>query len=137
MSPRRNLIPPRAFLQPQYSERLRRVESPFMGRPPRQVLLALAHRKKEISAQLSALGRRDCRQRTPRNHHLGVPEMQFLIDARLHLKSRVPGPSGLARVPPVNIQIDPLAVRRNLKLAIAVDVLKIRPEKRLRHIPLP
>src|SRR6266496_2233154 len=64
--------------------------------------------------------------------------MVCCVDSRGHHKSGVPGPTvfvvGFVQV---NIQVDPFSLRRNFKLSIVFDIMKIGTNEPLRHIPVP
>src|ERR1051326_6616033 len=58
--------------------------------------------------------------------HAAVPDLGCLIDARRHLKTRVPLPAVfMTRRIEIDIEIDPFAARRNLEFLVPANVLKI------------
>src|SRR5581483_10319307 len=60
------------------------------------------------------------------NFHRSIPNVRRLIDARRNLEAGIPFPAAVVVLPvEVNIQVDPLAARRDLEFLIAFDVRKV------------
>ena len=73
-----------------------------------------------------------------RNAHLRVPDFVLPVDAGPARKAGVPEPSAFGqRMLPVDIQVHPFALGRNLELFVARDALEIAPDEDFRHVPIP
>ena len=67
-----------------------------------------------------------------------MPAMLGTIDACGLFKPGVPSPSHLMmRLVQIDIQVDPLALRRDFKFLVEFDVAKVRTDEDLGHIPVP
>src|SRR5271169_1727566 len=72
------------------------------------------------------------------NAHGSVPNLRDRVDASGYRETRVPGPSiFVMRLGQVNVEIDPLPLRRDFELFVSADVLKIRTDEDLGNIPIP
>src|SRR5882762_10563992 len=74
----------------------------------------------------------------PRYSHRAVPDMRLRINTREDFESGVPGPSlFVVRLVQVDIEVNPLALRRYFKFLITLDVLEVGTEEHFRDIPVP
>jgi hypothetical protein len=93
---------------------------------------------KQVDAHRIAGDRRMRVDRGQGNAHGAVPGVRGFINARLHFEARVPGPAifmvGLVEV---DVEVNPFALRRNLKLLVALDVRKIGADEDFRYVPIP
>ena len=125
--------------QPKRTEGLWHVKRGAVGRPPGVVLSRVcATDSKKTDAQLPALfGWASIDRREWYPHH-AVPDMCLLVDATLDLIAGVPARTLLLfRVLPIDLQIHPFALRRDLELLVAADVLEIRSDERFGDVPVP
>src|SRR5262249_46732841 len=84
----------------------------------------------EIDAQLLAGLRLSSVNLVNGDAHLAVPDFLVRRDVGLHFKARIPFPIVVGRVgAAVNIQVNPFAVRRDLKFGVAFDVLEIATDE--------
>src|SRR5574340_77307 len=126
--------------QAQPAERLGHVERARVGRLPRDVLAARrgALAAVEVHSQRLAVLGRSRIDGGQRDLHNPVPDLRGGIDARPVLETRVPLPVGhQAAGRDVDIEIHPLAARRDLEFLIAVDVARVPPREDFGHVPLP
>src|SRR5579863_6326242 len=138
---RRDLAVSRVMLfEFHFAERLRHMKRLGAGGLPGEVLASRvrALAAVEIDPHLEALSGRPLVDALDRNAHLAVPDLARGIDAGLHLETGIPQPAFFRmRTVAVDIQIDPLALRRHFELFVLPDVLKIRANENLRYIPIP
>src|ERR1017187_7369472 len=72
------------------------------------------------------------------NAHGSVPDFRGWIDASGYREAGVPRPAiFVMRLGKVNVEIDPLPLRRDFELFVSADVLKIRTNEDLGNIPIP
>src|ERR1039458_2874325 len=70
--------------------------------------------------------------------HGSVPNLRDRIDASGYREARVPRPAiFVMRLGQVNVEIDPLPLRRDFEFFVSADVLKIRTNENLGNIPIP
>src|SRR5262245_4622351 len=117
--------------QPKRTEGLWHVKRDAVGRTPGVVLSRVcATDSKETNAQLPACFGWTSIDRRKRDPHHAVPDTCLLVDAALDLITGVPARTLLLfRVPPIDLQIHPFALRRDLELLVAADVLEIRSDE--------
>jgi hypothetical protein len=73
-----------------------------------------------------------------RDAHKAEPDFFIIINSRGYFAARTPNPTLLmVRLVEIHIDIDPLALWRNLNLLISADVVRVGAEKYLRDIPVP
>src|SRR5271169_6415729 len=93
---------------------------------------------KEIDSQSIAGRRRATVNCSIRNSHRPIPHVSSLIDPRCDLEIRIPFPTAVVMLAiEIDIQIDPLPLRRNLEFFVPFYVLEIRADERFRDIPIP
>src|SRR6188768_3007052 len=72
---------------------------------------------KEAGAELTAGGWCALEERFERNLHLAVPDLRGCVHARLHLHAGVPRrPTTPRALGAIDVEVNPLTLRRNLKL---------------------
>src|SRR5882762_2134016 len=77
-------------------------------------------------------------QRLPRYAHRAVPKVCRRINPRRDCESGVPRPTlFVVRLVQINIEVNPLALRRDLQLLVAPDILKVGSEKHFSNVPVP
>src|SRR6266704_1447739 len=93
---------------------------------------------KQVYAQGIARGRWPFINRGIGDPHRAVPDMRRLIDACRDFESRVPHPTVLVvRLVKIYVEINPFALRRNLKLLVTLDISEIRAKEYFGHVPIP
>ena len=66
---------------------------------------------------------------------------QVLTERSIRVEIRNPEshfpPLFVVRISQIDVQIDPFASRRDFEFPISLDILKIRSDENLRHVPIP
>src|SRR5665213_1355857 len=72
------------------------------------------------------------------NAHSSVPYLFLAVDSCGNLKAGIPDPAIFMVCPvQVDVEVDPLSLRGNLKFFIAAYIVKVRADKNLRNVPIP
>src|SRR5215472_3150666 len=107
---------------------------------PRQslVIRTRAFGEKEVDAQQIPYRRGAGVHRCVWNPHERVPSFGPAVDARRGLETGVPEPAVL--MPwgvEVDVQVHPFTLRRHLEFLVSSDIVEIRADERLGHVPVP
>src|SRR5207245_8527168 len=91
---------------------------------------------KQIDSELFPNCRRAPLQGGEWHAHGSVPNLRCRVDASRYDKTRVPGPAKFVmRLRQVDIQIDPLPLRRHFELPVSPDVLEVGTNKQFGYVP--
>src|SRR5215475_2727973 len=135
-----NSAPAVSLLHPQKAEGFGHVVVVAVGRLPGDAFAVggRALESVEVDSQFLAGLRLSFIDLVNRDAHLAVPDFLIGRDAGLHFKARIPLPVVVERGgAAVYIQIDPFAVRRDLKFGVAFDVLEVAADEDFGDVPLP
>src|SRR6266568_5785751 len=128
------------FHQLDRTKTVRNVKRVVHGRLPSYLLLMRMRSltPKQVNTHRVPDDRRTRLDRSQGNAHRSVPRVHAFINARPHLEAGVPGPSVFVmRLAQVNIEINPLALWRDFKLLVALDIPKIGADENFGHVPIP
>src|SRR5581483_2870264 len=100
--------------------------------------VTLAFAAEEVHAQFVSSGGGTRVNRSIGNAQIRIPRPARCIDAGRGEHVRLPDPAFFGmRQAAVDIEIDPFALRRYFKLAIAADIFKIRSNEDFGNVPVP
>ena len=92
----------------------------------------------EVDTKLFAGGGRIRSDGEPGDAHEAVPDFLRRIDPCGDFTAGLPDPADFVRrVVEIDIEVDPLALRRDLKLLVAADVLEVSADEDFGNIPVP
>src|SRR5918993_684975 len=130
----------RSLFQKQRTKRVRHMEGGLAGWLPRIVHPGRLNASDPVEpkTELPAGLRRLVIDRTKRDAHFGVPDPDRGSDPGSSREARRPLGSGLPlRIAAIDVQIEPLATRRDLEFLIAGNLLLVRADECLNNVPIP
>src|SRR5882757_4263038 len=93
---------------------------------------------KQIDTQCVSGGWTAGINRLPRYTHRAVPSVCRRIETRHDCESGIPGPAFfVVRLVQINIEVDPLPLRRDFEFFVLLDVGEVRSEKHFSNVPVP